>query len=109
MRRREWRQPIKQNHLEGRKRIQEDERLVQDARENVGDPSNQRRKRRSPDWYTGYMDMMKKMVETEPSSFEEVVEKAIWFAAMVEEYESIAKNTVCEVFPRSTDRSMVGS
>ena len=60
---------------EGGKRIREAKRLIQDARENVGTPSNQCKKRRSPDRYTSYMDLMNELVETHPSSFEEAVEK----------------------------------
>ena len=59
---------------EGRKRTREAERLVQDVRENLGAPSNQRRQIRSPDWYTGYMAFMTKLVETKTSFFEEEVE-----------------------------------
>ena len=66
---------------EGRKRTRELERLVQDARENVGDRSSQRMQRRSPDQYTGYMDLMTDLVETEPSSFEEAVEQPVWVDA----------------------------
>ena len=55
------------------------------------------------------MAIMTKVVETEPSSFEEVVEKPVWVDAMVEEYESILKNNVWEVVPRSVDKLVVGS
>ena len=54
---------------EGINRTREVERLVQDVRENVGDPSNLCRQRRSPEWYIGCMDLMIDLVETEPSSF----------------------------------------
>ena len=52
---------------------------------------------------------MTNLVEIEPSSFEEVVEKIVWVHAMVEEYKSIVKNSVWEVVPRPTDKSIVGS
>lgn len=67
---------------EGRKRNRESERLVQDAKENVGASSNQRRKRRSLDQYINYMALMTELVETELSSFEEVVEKPVWVDAI---------------------------
>ena len=54
---------------EGRKRTREADRLLDDARENVGAPSSQRRQRRSPERYTGYMELMGACVVTEPSSF----------------------------------------
>ena len=59
---------------EGRKRIREANRLVQDVRENVGTPSNFCRSRRSPNRYTGYMDLMTELVDTNPSSFNEAIE-----------------------------------
>ena len=80
---------------EGRKRTKEVDRLVQDARENVGAPSNVRRQRRSPERYTGYMALMIELVEIEPSSFKEEFEQPILVDAMVEEYKSIMKNSVC--------------
>lgn len=89
---------------EGRKRTREVDRLVQDARENVRAPSNLRKQRRSLERYIGYMALMTKLVETKPSSFDEAVEKPVWVDAMVEEYEFIMKNSVCEVVPRSTDK-----
>ena len=82
---------------------------MQDVRENVGAPSNQHRKRRSPDQYTDYMALMNKRVENEPSSFKEAVEKIVWVDAMVEEYESIAKNHVWEKIRRTTYKSILGS
>ena len=74
-RNREWRNP---NHagpstIDGRKCSREADRLLLDARENVGAPTSQRRQRRSPNQYTGYMALMIESVETDPSSFEEVV------------------------------------
>jgi len=51
---------------------------------------------------------MNKIIEFEPSSFEEVVEKPILVDAMVEQYESIVNNSVYEVVPRLIDKSVVG-
>ena len=58
---------------DGRKRTREADRLMHDARENVGEPASHCRHRRSPNWYTGYMSLMSENVEFEPSSFEEAV------------------------------------
>jgi len=66
-------------------------------------PSNQHMQRRSPDRYTGYMDLMTKLVDIEPSSLKEAIEQPVWVDAMVE-YESIVKNSVWEVVPRLTDK-----
>jgi len=40
------------------------------------------------------------IIDEEPSSFEEVVEKKVWKDAMIEEYQSIMKNDVWDVVPR---------
>ena len=71
-----------------------------DARENVGHPSSQCRQRRSPERYIGYMALLGECVATEPSSFKEEVQQLVWVDAMVEEYDSIIKNSVWDVVPR---------
>ncbi len=48
-------------------------------------------------------------VETKPSSFEEVVQQPIWVDAMVEEYDSIVRNSVWDVVPRPKNKSVVSS
>ena len=58
---------------DGRKHTREADRLLEDVRENVGAPSSQFRQRRSPERYIGDMALAGECVETEPSSFEEVV------------------------------------
>ena len=75
----------------------------------MGVPSNLRRKRRSLEWYTGYMAIMIEFVETEPSFFEEAIEQLVWVDAMVEKYKSIVKNSVWEVVARLTDKFVQGS
>ena len=52
---------------------------------------------------------MRKFIVTEPSSFHEEVHQSTWVDAMVEEYDSIVKNSAWEVFPRPVNKSMVGS
>ena len=54
------------------------------------------------------MALMTELVETEPSSFKEVVEKPIWVDAMLEEYDSIVKKCFGSL-PRPTDKSVMGS
>lgn len=92
-----------------REHTREADILMYDDRENVGAPTSQHRKRRSPDQYTGYMALMSKSVEIEPYSFEEVTLKPIWVDAIIEEYDSIIRNNVWEVAPRLADKSMVSS
>ena len=85
------------------------DRLLDDARENVGAPTSQRRQRRSHERYTGYMALMSKCVVTEPSFFEEDVEDPAWVDAMVEEYDFIVRNSAWEIIPRPEGKSVVGS
>lgn len=95
--------------IDGRKHTKESDKLLHDARENVGAPTSQRRQRRSPYQYTGYMALLSELVEIEPSSFEEVVKKLVWFDYMVEEYDSMLINSFWEVFPRPENTSVVSS
>lgn len=53
------------------------------------------------------MALMGECVVTEPSSFKEVVQQAVWVYAMVEEYDSILRNSIWDVVPRREDKSMV--
>ena len=46
---------------------------------------------------------------TKPSSFQEAVQQPTWVNAMVEEYDSIVKNSACEIVPRPVNKSVVGS
>ena len=92
----------------GRRRTTKAERLKLDATQNVGVPTSQRRQRQSPDRFTGYMALMRKCIVTEPSSFQEVVQEPTWVDAMVEEYDSIVRNSAWEIFPRPVNKSMVG-
>eukprot|EP00253_Pinus_taeda_P006802 PITA_06802 len=52
---------------------------------------------------------MSKCVVTEPSSFKEAVEDPTWVDAMVQEYDSIVRNSAWEIVPRPEGKSMVGS
>ena len=46
---------------------------------------------------------------TEPYSFQEAVQDPTWVDAMVEEYDSIVKNSAWEIVPRPVDKSVVVS
>ena len=46
---------------------------------------------------------------TEPSSFKEAVEDPSWVDAMVEEYDSIVKNSAWEIVPRPEGKLVAGS
>ena len=94
---------------DGQKPTREADRLLRDARENVGVPSSKCRQRRSPERYTRYMALAGECVEIEPSSFEEAVQQPIQVDAMVEEYDSIVHNSVWDVVPRPENKSVLSS
>ena len=54
------------------------------------------------------MALMSKCIVTETSSFEEAVEDPAWVDAMVEEYDSIVKNSAWDIVPRPNGKSVVG-
>eukprot|EP00253_Pinus_taeda_P021938 PITA_21938 len=64
---------------------------------------------RSLDRYTGYIALVRECVETDPYSFEEAVQQPIWVDAMVEEYDSIVRNSVWDVVPRPENKLVVSS
>jgi hypothetical protein len=53
------------------------------------------------------MALMSKCIVTKPSSFQEEVQEPTWVDAMVEEYDSIVKNSAWEIVPRPVDKSVV--
>ena len=55
------------------------------------------------------MDLMRKSVEIDPSSFKEAVKQPVWFDAMVEKYDSIIRNSAWELVLRPVGKSVVGS
>jgi hypothetical protein len=57
----------------GKKCTTEDDRLRLDVAQNVGAPTSQCRQRQSPDRFIGYLDLMRKCIVTEPSSFQEEI------------------------------------
>ena len=52
---------------------------------------------------------MKKLIEVEPSTFEEAVNHQEWKDSMSKEYQSIMKNGVWEIVTRPEDKSVVTS
>ena len=55
------------------------------------------------------MALLSDIIDVEPSSFEEAMEKQVWKDVMQEEYQSIMKNDVWDVFPRPERKSVVNS
>ena len=52
---------------------------------------------------------MSHIIDTKPSSYEEVAGQSVWKDVMMEEYQSIMKNDVWDVVPRSKGKSIVTS
>ena len=52
---------------------------------------------------------MSNISDSEPSSYEEAVEKQVWKYAMREEYHSIMKNDVWYIVPRPERKSIITS
>ena len=100
---------VEPNIRTGRKRTIEAKRLKLDVAQNVGVPTLHHRQRQSPDQFIGYMALMRKCIVTEPCSFQEAVQEPTWVDAMVEEYDSIFKNSAWEIVLRLVDKSVVGS
>jgi hypothetical protein len=82
--------------------------LIQDA-ENYGAPEGTMRQRKKPKPFSSYMSLMCDLVEKEPTCFEEVVQKKEWMDSMTEEYQSIIKNYVWELFPGPKNKDVVSS
>jgi hypothetical protein len=52
---------------------------------------------------------MAKLLDEEPTTFEEAVQKGQWKEAMTEEHRSIMKNDVWEIVPIPKEKSVVTS
>jgi hypothetical protein len=65
---------------------------------------SKRRKR-----FSSYAAYMTKLLDEEPTTFEEAVQKGQWKEAMMEEHQSIMKNKVWEIIPRPKEKSVVTS
>ena len=55
------------------------------------------------------MALMGACVVTEPSSFQEAMQQPVWVDAMMEEYDSIVRNSVWDVVLRPKHKSFVSS
>ena len=55
------------------------------------------------------MALMSKWIVTEPYYVEESAQEPTWVDAMVEEYDSIVRNSAWEIVPRPVGKSVVGS
>ena len=82
--------------------------LIQDV-ERYGALEGSLRESKRPRIYLSYMALLSDIIDAEPSSFEEVVEKQVWKDNMQEEYQSIMKNDVWDVVPHPERKSVVTS
>ena len=73
--------------------------LIQDA-EKYGAPYGSLRESKRPCTYSSYVALLSDIVDAKPSYFEEAIQKKVWKDAMHEEYWSIMKNDVWDVFLR---------
>jgi hypothetical protein len=72
-------------------------------------PSGTLRKSKKPKRFSSYATCMTKLLDEEPTTFEEVVQKKQWKEAMTEEHQPIMKNDVWEIVPRPKEKSVVTS
>jgi hypothetical protein len=66
-------------------------------------------KSKKPKRFSIYVACMTKLLDKEPTMFEEVVQKKQWKESMKEEHQSIMKNDVWEIVPRPKEKSTVTS
>jgi hypothetical protein len=84
------------------------EATLQEA-ERLKAPSGTFRKSKKPKRFSSYAAWMTKLLDEEPTTFEEAVQKKQWKEAMIEEHQSIMKNGVWEIVPRPKEKSIVTS
>jgi hypothetical protein len=84
------------------------EATLQDT-ERLKIPEGTFRKSKRPKRFSSYATYMTKILNEEPTTFEEVVQKEQWKEAMTEEHQSIMKNEVWEIVPRPKEKSLVSS
>jgi hypothetical protein len=82
--------------------------LIEDG-EKYGAPKGTMRQIKKPKPFSSYMDLMCDLIENEPACFEEAIKKKEWADAMTKEYQSIIKNDVWEIVPRSKNKDVVSS
>ena len=81
---------------------------LQDA-EGHAAPRGATRESKRPQRFGCYVALMSNILDSKPSTYDEVVGQPCWKEAMMEEYESIMKNDVWEIVPRPERKSVVTS
>jgi hypothetical protein len=72
-------------------------------------PKGTFRETKKPDKYSGLIAQLNLVIDSKPSTFDEVAKHKVWKDSMVEEYESILKNHVWEGVPRPQGKLIVTS
>ena len=73
--------------------------IIQEA-EKYGAPEGSTRVSKNPKPFSSYVALMCGLVDQEPTSYEQVVQKKEWVEAMTKEYQSIMKNDVWDIVPK---------
>jgi hypothetical protein len=84
------------------------EATLQDA-ERLKVPEGTFRKSKRPKRFSSYVAYMTKLLDEEPTTFEEAVQKGQWKEAMTEEHQSLMKNETWEIVPRPKEKSVATS
>jgi hypothetical protein len=77
--------------------------------ERIKVPEGTSRKSRRSKRFSSYVAYMMKLLDEEPTTFEEAVQKGQWKESMVEEHQSIMKNEVWKIVPRPKEKLVVTS
>jgi len=75
----------------------------------VGNPKKTVRESKVPERFCSYLSMVRRIIEYEPSNFEEATNQEVWKDSMVEECNSIMNNDVWEVVMIPEWKSVVTS
>jgi hypothetical protein len=62
-----------------------------------------------PKPFSSYTALMCNLLDEEPTCFEEAIQKKEWANAMTEEYQSIIKNDLWEIVPKTKSKDVVSS
>jgi hypothetical protein len=82
---------------------------LREAQGSVGNLRKAVRESKPPERFCIYIAMVSNIWESEPSTFEEATRRQVWRDSMMEEYNSIMKNDVWEIFPRPDGKSVMTS
>jgi hypothetical protein len=82
--------------------------IIQDV-EKYGAPYEYLREGKKPRPYCNYVTFLCDIIDVEPTCYEEAARNKVWKDAMIEEYRSIIKNDVWDVFLRPKEKLVVSS